>query len=824
MFLKLSRIATLILAAQLLPDAVAYAQLEAPSQPAENPTTEQKRILGKILFWDEQLSSDNTVACGTCHIPAVGGSDPRIGHHPGPDGQFSTEDDTVGSPGIIARNSQNIPVMHPLFGAGLQVTPKVSPGIFMSMYAGDMFWDGRARTEFIDPENPGVTVITSGGGLESQAVGPILSDVEMAHQDRSWTDVVAKLTNAAPLALAARIPPDIDVIVSSGQSYPELFAAAFGDPAISAARIGMAIAAYERTLVPDQTPWDRFMRGDQSAMTSSQIAGWTSYEADTVCDNCHTAPHFTDHQFYNIGLRPASEDAGRQRVTLDGGDFGRFKTPSLRNVGLRKSMTHVGWVTSLKDAVDFYNASALPTGHTQFTDFQSDAPAPNGGPTVQYALVTFFPGDDTAQAPVLDFLANALTDPRAATESFPFDRPLLGSERMTLLSFNLSGPTWNAGRADLVENVIRSSEADVVGLQEVDPGMLNDVSTRLADVYDAITFGGGASGEPLLVRRGKIELIDSGTASAALVCNGYETINYAVLRSIPSGESLVVLNNYLCPPDAVFPANEPGAESRNAVASVLIVESMLGKLNSGGAPAIAIGDFNATDISDSIEFLTGSGTVAYADSNPVELEDALRSVNPGLAGLADTQWSLATNDSTGLSIIDATVVDTADARAASDHQPLLITLAVDTTPIDINARPGDPSDTTAPSVPGGLAATSQTSSSIGLNWAAASDGFGVSHYRLYRDGGLLATMAMPGYSDTDVVAGMTYQYSVVAVDLAGNESASATLSARAQSGPITPPPAGRSSGGGQVSPVFLWTLLLLVAHKAANARRQDWNS
>src|SRR5690606_12821291 len=60
--------------------------------PAENPMTEEKRILGKILFWDEQLSSDGTTACGTCHRPAVGGIDPREALHPGPDGQPQTPD------------------------------------------------------------------------------------------------------------------------------------------------------------------------------------------------------------------------------------------------------------------------------------------------------------------------------------------------------------------------------------------------------------------------------------------------------------------------------------------------------------------------------------------------------------------------------------------------------------------------------------------------------------------------------------------------------------------------------------------------------------
>ena len=66
--------------------------------PNENPLTEAKRVLGKFLFWDEQLSSDNTVACGTCHIPANGGADsraPNLSIHPGANSIFGDADDVV---------------------------------------------------------------------------------------------------------------------------------------------------------------------------------------------------------------------------------------------------------------------------------------------------------------------------------------------------------------------------------------------------------------------------------------------------------------------------------------------------------------------------------------------------------------------------------------------------------------------------------------------------------------------------------------------------------------------------------------------------------
>ena len=84
--------------------------------PGENPITEEKRVLGKILFWDEQLSSDNTVACGTCHLPAFGGTDNRKAIHPGADEKFNTEDDVIGSPGIARYNENLTPVNDPFFG------------------------------------------------------------------------------------------------------------------------------------------------------------------------------------------------------------------------------------------------------------------------------------------------------------------------------------------------------------------------------------------------------------------------------------------------------------------------------------------------------------------------------------------------------------------------------------------------------------------------------------------------------------------------------------------------------------------------------------
>lgn len=400
--------------------------------PVENPITESKRVLGKILFWDEQLSSDDTVACGTCHKPAAGGADTRLAINPGFDQIFGNADDIVGSPGIRALDDNGLQLNDPMFGHDPQVTGRATPSFFTSMFADSNFWDGRATDEFVDPLNPNNTIIEEGGALESQAIGPILSTVEMAQQGRDWGDVVDKLEQVTPLSLATELPADMVDALQGGTDYPQLFSTAFGDSEITPARIAMAIATYERTLVPNETPWDLYIAGNNNAMTSDQIEGWELFN-DTPCANCHRPPLFSDNNFRNIGLRPANEDLGQFEVSGQNNDRGDFKTPSLRNVGLRSALMHVGWITDVSDAIDFYNAGTNNTGHVQFTQDQSGIP----GTGVDIDEIDVFGDDPARRGQVIEFLMNGLTDPRVASETFPFDRPTLATETDTpALSIN----------------------------------------------------------------------------------------------------------------------------------------------------------------------------------------------------------------------------------------------------------------------------------------------------------------------------------------------------------------------------------------------------
>ena len=78
------------------------------------------------------------------------------------------------------------------------------------------------------------------------------------------------------MVLASNLPADMAAAIANDATYPDLFLAAFGTPDITAARIGLALATYQRTLVPDQSPYDQFAAGNPAAMTQQQHQGFIS--------------------------------------------------------------------------------------------------------------------------------------------------------------------------------------------------------------------------------------------------------------------------------------------------------------------------------------------------------------------------------------------------------------------------------------------------------------------------------------------------------------------------------------------------------------------
>lgn len=410
--------------------------------PVENPITEAKRVLGKILFWDEQLSSDNTMACGSCHAPTAAGGDLRLAVHPGADNIFGNIDDVIGSPGVVGRNIEGFAIEDTVFGFDAQVTNRAAPNFFAGIWAPQQFWDGRAEGQLLDPID-GTVAIVANGSLEAQALGPILSSVEMASNGRTWADVTTKLETAVPMVYAATIPGDMLTAIAASPTYGDLFAAAFGDTTITPIRIAFAIATYERTLVADQTPFDLGTLTAQQAQGLAVAFNPPPPGAPANCGACHIAPLFTDNTFRNIGVRPPAEDTGRQVVTGLAADLGRFKVPSLRNTGLKTTFMHNGSLTSLPEVIAFY----APGGQNS---------AVNIDPVMPIAL----PPQNVPA--VIDFLQNGLTDPRVAAGSFPFDAPALAAVGLADFEFSLSAgenvplPAWAIGILGLLLITTRS--------------------------------------------------------------------------------------------------------------------------------------------------------------------------------------------------------------------------------------------------------------------------------------------------------------------------------------------------------------------------------
>ena len=454
--------------------------LPPPPVPPGNPITVAKANLGKVLFWDEQLSSSRTVACGTCHRAETGGSDPRsvnglvAATHPGPDGVLGNADDLTGSPGVVQAVAGGAYVAEAFFGLAPQVTTRHAPSHVNAAYAPNSFWDGRAQGQFNDPVT-GATVLNAGGALENQAAGPPLSSAEMGHLSRDWTDAAARIAAVTPLALAAFIPPDLRTWID-GRTYAQLFQEAFGTPGVTAARIALAIATYERTLVSNQAKIDSVI-ANTVPLAPIEQQGQNVFIA-SGCAGCHAGPLFSDNQFHYIGVRPANEDVGRFAVTGQAADLGAMKTPSLRNVGLRSSYFHTGRFRALEDVVAFYNRGG---------DFN----APNKPPVIRPLGLT-----PQQQGALVAFLRNVLTDPRVRDARAPFDRPSLYAEAEMVPVVNGSGVPGSGGVAPVpvaLEPALAGNPALTLGLHG---GLGGASATLVLDWSEPPAAGGVPAGTP----------------------------------------------------------------------------------------------------------------------------------------------------------------------------------------------------------------------------------------------------------------------------------------------------------------------------------------
>lgn len=186
-----------------------------------------------------------------------------------------------------------------------------APTIINSAYNKLQFWDGRA------------------GSLEEQALGPIQNPIEM---NMTLDALISKL--------------------NSVEGYRRRFEQVFGGE-ITADKIAKAIAAFERTILSGDAPYDRYQAGDHSALSESAQRGMKLFFGKARCSACHIGPNFTDHGFHNIGLD--SMDPGRKAISQLEGDHGAMKTPTLRDIARTAPYMHNGSLKTLEEVVAHYN-------------------------------------------------------------------------------------------------------------------------------------------------------------------------------------------------------------------------------------------------------------------------------------------------------------------------------------------------------------------------------------------------------------------------------------------------------------------------------------
>jgi cytochrome c peroxidase len=188
-----------------------------------------------------------------------------------------------------------------------------SPTIINAAYGQIFMWDGRA------------------GSLEEQALGPIQAAVEMA---LPLDELLARLKG---------IP-----------EYAPLFEAAFPGTGITGEAIAKSIATYERTVVSGPSPFDKWIEGDEAAISEDAKRGFVLFNTKGNCNACHSGWNFTDDSFHDIGL--ASDDIGRGKFLTDVPKAQQaFKTPGLREITRRAPYMHDGSIATLDAVVEHYS-------------------------------------------------------------------------------------------------------------------------------------------------------------------------------------------------------------------------------------------------------------------------------------------------------------------------------------------------------------------------------------------------------------------------------------------------------------------------------------
>ncbi|WP_368507471.1 cytochrome-c peroxidase [Bradyrhizobium lupini] len=147
--------------------------------------------------------------------------------------------------------------------------------------------------------------------------------------------------------------------LSTSSAYVDAFASAYGDSAITRPRIEAALATFERTIVAEESPFDRWIAGDETAISAAAKRGFALFNGKARCSDCHSGPSFTDGSFQDIGTAKDG-DIGRGRLFPTSQKLRyAFKTPTLRNVAQRAPYMHDGSVATLEEVIELYDQGGI---------------------------------------------------------------------------------------------------------------------------------------------------------------------------------------------------------------------------------------------------------------------------------------------------------------------------------------------------------------------------------------------------------------------------------------------------------------------------------
>lgn len=316
-------------------------------------------MLGRALLFDPILSGNKNTACATCHLPAFGTGDGKAL--------------SIGEGGTEFGPART----HP---QGVFI-PRNAPPLFNLSEMKRLFWDGRVQmvdgvvaTPAGAAITPAMRAVFEHGAASALAMFPVTNRAEMRGQRSSGNELAALEDDdftgiwSALMARLGAIPAYREMFE---QAYPGQH---FAD--MTFAHASNAIGGFMVDKISfNNTAWDRFLNGDDRALTAAQLEGANTF-LTLKCSLCHNGATLSDQEFHNVAVAQVGpgvgdgadgrDDFGRARVTGDAADQYRFRTTPLRNVELTAPYGHDGSIASLRDFIAHYSDS-----HIKLTEFNA---------------------------------------------------------------------------------------------------------------------------------------------------------------------------------------------------------------------------------------------------------------------------------------------------------------------------------------------------------------------------------------------------------------------------------------------------------------------